>query len=354
MKISYNPRNKLYTIALPLVLIASLATTLLCVNLISLSPKQDVSDQGTNSEGTIATSFSYVSFHQHEQRNVDFSTSKEGSTLLVFEQEVKEDEIDQVETAVKTDSSLNAIFLYPFSSMAGEIPQTVLAKYGDDSQLDFGHDDENASLIKAFNSKNASYPYYVTIGKDGRIVSSSNTFSMPFYLFQSDAPLAVYESETATGAAKEGYIVPDFSLSSYSHSQAFHLREDCFNKVTVINFWGTWCGPCVEEMPYFGKLKKEYPDIEVVAIHSYEMSNTAASYLETKQDSEGTYWKDYGINFLQDDEINGLTFYQSLFADSSTYPNTVVLNSKQVITTVNIGQLTYDKLVSYVTDALNS
>ena len=354
MKISYNPKNKLYTVALPLVLIASLATTLLCVNLISGSPKQDVSDQGRNSEGTIATSFSYVSFHQHEQRNVDFSSEKEGSTLLVFEQEVKEDEIDQVETAVKADSSLNAIFLYPFSSMAGEIPQTVLAKYGDDSQLDFGHDDENASLIKAFHSKNASYPYYVTLGKDGRIVSSSNTFSMPFYLFQSDAPLAVYDSETATGAAKEGYIVPDFTLSSYSHREAFHLREDCLNKVTVINFWGTWCGPCVAEMPYFGKLKKEYPDVEVVAIHSSDPTEDVASYLEDRQDGDEHYWKDYGIDFLQDEEINGLTFYQTLFAEGSTYPNTLVLNSNQVITHVNIGQITYDKLVSSVTDSLNA
>ncbi|MFI5453222.1 TlpA disulfide reductase family protein [Pedobacter sp. UC225_61] len=26
----------------------------------------------------------------------------------------------------------------------------------------------------------------------------------------------------------------------------------------VLNFWATWCGPCVEELPYFENLKTEY------------------------------------------------------------------------------------------------
>ena len=31
-------------------------------------------------------------------------------------------------------------------------------------------------------------------------------------------------------------------------------------KVTMINIWGTFCGPCVEEMPILGKLHEEYKD----------------------------------------------------------------------------------------------
>ena len=43
-------------------------------------------------------------------------------------------------------------------------------------------------------------------------------------------------------------------------------RED--DKTYVVNFWATWCAPCVKELPYFEKLDKEYQDdnVEVVLV----------------------------------------------------------------------------------------
>ena len=35
------------------------------------------------------------------------------------------------------------------------------------------------------------------------------------------------------------------------------------DKIHVINFWATWCGPCVIEIPYFEKVSKEYPNDKV-------------------------------------------------------------------------------------------
>ena len=32
------------------------------------------------------------------------------------------------------------------------------------------------------------------------------------------------------------------------------------NKITMINIWGTYCGPCVEEMPEIEVISKEYAD----------------------------------------------------------------------------------------------
>lgn len=35
------------------------------------------------------------------------------------------------------------------------------------------------------------------------------------------------------------------------------------DRVYVVNFWATWCGPCVSELPHFEKVADEYPESEV-------------------------------------------------------------------------------------------
>ncbi len=35
------------------------------------------------------------------------------------------------------------------------------------------------------------------------------------------------------------------------------------NVLHVVNFWATWCPPCVTELPYFEKLSKEYQGMDV-------------------------------------------------------------------------------------------
>jgi thiol-disulfide isomerase/thioredoxin len=43
---------------------------------------------------------------------------------------------------------------------------------------------------------------------------------------------------------------------------------DYGGKITVVNFWATWCAPCREEMPTLADLQSEFggPDFEVVTI----------------------------------------------------------------------------------------
>ena len=37
-------------------------------------------------------------------------------------------------------------------------------------------------------------------------------------------------------------------------------------KPLVINFWATWCAPCVKELPYFQKLHQENSNVKVITV----------------------------------------------------------------------------------------
>ncbi|MGJ8683974.1 MAG: TlpA disulfide reductase family protein [Nonlabens sp.] len=46
------------------------------------------------------------------------------------------------------------------------------------------------------------------------------------------------------------------------------------DKVQVINFWATWCKPCVDELPAFEKLQSNYGDqVEVILISLDDVEN---------------------------------------------------------------------------------
>ena len=40
--------------------------------------------------------------------------------------------------------------------------------------------------------------------------------------------------------------------------------SDYKGKVVVLNFWGSWCGPCIQKLPVLNSIAEEYPDDVVV------------------------------------------------------------------------------------------
>jgi thiol-disulfide isomerase/thioredoxin len=61
-------------------------------------------------------------------------------------------------------------------------------------------------------------------------------------------PRALYEAS-----------LPDLTGSSVALKQLL-------GRPVVVNFWATWCAPCVEEMPHLEALSKSLPDIQFVGI----------------------------------------------------------------------------------------
>lgn len=54
-------------------------------------------------------------------------------------------------------------------------------------------------------------------------------------------------------ASNAGRTAPDFALTL--DSKAIHL-SDLRGKVVVLNFWATWCPPCIEETPALNRLQQ--------------------------------------------------------------------------------------------------
>lgn len=78
-----------------------------------------------------------------------------------------------------------------------------------------------------------------------------------------------------------GEKAPDFTLVDL-HSEALKL-SDIKNKVVLIDFWATWCGPCVKAMPMIQSLHDIYKEKEVLilGINAWERdSSNVSPFLE--------------------------------------------------------------------------
>lgn len=64
--------------------------------------------------------------------------------------------------------------------------------------------------------------------------------------------------------AQSGYDVPVFDYEGFAE----YLDGYGDSKTLVVNFWATWCIPCVKELPYFEEAKAHYDgaDVEIILV----------------------------------------------------------------------------------------
>lgn len=88
------------------------------------------------------------------------------------------------------------------------------------------------------------------------------TFLITLLLFISSCKTKEKESKKAMEFDK----ITNVKSLDYNALKPYLEKND--NKTHVINFWATWCAPCVKELPYFETLREEYAaqNVEVLLV----------------------------------------------------------------------------------------
>lgn len=136
---------------------------------------------------------------------------------------------------------------------------------------------------------------------------------------------------------QKGNKAPDFT-AELADGTSLTLSE-FQGKPVIINFWATWCGPCVKEMPAFERLKEDFGDkIGIIAVNCGDDSDTVKDFIEK----------------------NGYTFPVALdedYAVSMLYPTngipyTVILDEEGTVTHLSTGASDADTMYEMYKEAL--
>lgn len=148
--------------------------------------------------------------------------------------------------------------------------------------------------------------------------------------------------ETETSNPVASVMLTDVSFEDYE-GNTYDVSFFKDSRLTVVNLWGTWCGPCVEEMPDLEKVYQAYKDKEVqilgIAIDSEASEVTALK--ET-----------LGINYLLVKDNDAL---QKLIGSKFDYvPVTLFVNHEgEILSSFVSGSVSESQLKTLIDEALD-
>ena len=121
--------------------------------------------------------------------------------------------------------------------------------------------------------------------------------------------------------------LPKFKMVNLYHKEENIENKDLANKITLINFFASWCAPCKVEHPLFFSIKKSYPDIFILGVDMQDTEEDAIKFLET----DGNPYDYVGVD---KNGFNGVEF------GVLGLPETFLVNKKGKIIYKYLGPLT--------------
>ncbi len=246
-------------------------------------------------------------------------------TIFYFYKDFDEKNFDKLMDYTKDGLDVVAISTYDNREINKEMANEL------HSDIVLGYDSVNATAISKF-IETPSYPFSVFLNADNKIIKTlkdNETLSLEEY---DDIIHPEIEIGNKVG---NRCINQEISIigTDETISVVKNRRE---GKITIINFWGTWCGPCVKELPSFNTIYEEFKDnVSVIAIHQ------GSTYDESVDKYIQRNWSNYGITFAYDD-VNS-PYYDKL-GGKEAWPMTVIVDQNGIVTLVCQGSITEDTL----------
>lgn len=108
----------------------------------------------------------------------------------------------------------------------------------------------------------------------------------------------------------------------------------------VINFWGSWCAPCVREVPLLKEFQSQHPSVQVVGI--------AVDNVDAVREFDDDMQFNYPIMIADEDAAGAAAAFGQILA----VPFTVVTASNGSLIGVHTGEIRDDQLLAFA-DVLN-
>lgn len=107
---------------------------------------------------------------------------------------------------------------------------------------------------------------------------------------QAETAQADAQADNTAEASEKNEIFREFKTKTLDGEE---VDQDIFAKadLTMVNIWGTFCGPCIREMPELGELSREYADkgFQMVGIISDVSQPEDDTALEIVKKTEADY-----------------------------------------------------------------